>query len=171
MEQLLLGSELDIDQKETARNVKGFLLNTFEKYLRYAGLNPRDLSSINESHLSSPRMDASGASSRGGSNHTEDSFNRIMLATDACEAVYQTILNCQNSSRRPYRTILERRYLDGDENMRIQAALGYSSTNYDRLHRRACCEFADRIEYWKERYKIDDSVIPSFYVYKEEGEK
>lgn len=166
MEQLLLGSGLDIDQKETASNVRGFLLNTFEKYLSYAGLNPSDLSVINASHLSSPKMDASGSSSKGGSNHTEDNFNRIVLATDACSAVYNAIKNCQDSSKKPYRTILARRYLDGEESMRIQVALGYSSTSYDRLHRRACCEFADRIEYWKDHYKLDDTVIPNFYVFK-----
>lgn len=166
MEQLLLGSDLAIDQKGTARNVRGFLLNTFEKYLRFAGLNPTDLSSIDDSHISSPQMDASGASSIGGANHTEDKFNRIMLATDACKAIYRAIDNCQNSLKKPYRTILTRRYLEGEEGIRIQTALGYSSTSYDRLHRRACCEFADRIEYWKDHYKLDDTVIPNFYVFK-----
>ena len=54
-EQLLLDSDLDIDQKATANRVRRFLDYNFEHYLSFAGLNASDLSVIDDTHLSSPK--------------------------------------------------------------------------------------------------------------------
>ena len=109
--QLLLDDGMAIDQRRTAGRVRNFFEHDFERYLGYAGLNPVDLSVIDDSHLSSPRMDASGVSAHGGINHQEDSALRIMEAEKACHAVGKAIDNCRDSARTPYRTILREHYL------------------------------------------------------------
>ncbi|PKZ27530.1 ArpU family transcriptional regulator, partial [Lactobacillus crispatus] len=65
-EQMALDDSLKVDARETARNVRNFLTFKFEHFQNYAGLNVSDLSVIDDSHLSSPKMDASGVSSHGG---------------------------------------------------------------------------------------------------------
>lgn len=87
MEQLLLDDSLDIDQKATANRVRNFLAYDFDHLLNIAGFAPNDLSVVDESHISSPRMDVSGVSAHGGVNHTEQSFNRIIEAEKACHAI------------------------------------------------------------------------------------
>lgn len=154
-EQLLLDSDLDIDQKATANRVRRFLDYNFEHYLSFAGLNASDLSVIDDTHLSSPKMDASGVSAHGGINYTEQSFNRIIEAEKACKAIYRTIKNCRNGERTPYQTILSENYLHHKPDINIQAMLGYSSSRYDVLKRRALCEFADRFDKWKLYYGIE----------------
>lgn len=154
-EQLLLDSDLDIDQKATANRVRHFLSFNFEHYLSFAGLNASDLSVVDNSHLSSPKMDVSGVSAHGGINHTEQSFNRIIEAEKACKAIYRTIKNCRNGERTPYQTILSENYLHYIPDITIQAMLGYSSSRYDVLKRHALCEFADRFDGWKLRYGIE----------------
>ncbi len=157
MEQLSLDIDLnlDIDQKATANRVRHFLDFNFEHYLNFAGLNASDLSVIDDSHLSSPKMDASGVSAHGGINHTEQSFNRIIEAENACKAIYRTIKNCRNGERTPYQTILVENYLHYRPDITVQAMLGYSSSRYDVLKRRALCEFADRFDVWKFRYGVE----------------
>lgn len=164
--QLLLDENMDIDAKATARRVRNFLDHNFDHYLSYAGLNPVDLSVIDDSHLSSPKMDASGVSAHGGINHTESSFNRVIEAEHACRAIYHTIINCKNAPRTPYRTILEENYLRYTPDIRIQTMLGYSPSRYDVLKRQALCEFADRWEHWKDIYHVE--YLEDFHVRKNE---
>ncbi len=65
-EQMTLDDNLEVDSKATANNVRNFLTFKFEHFQNYAGLNVSDLSVVDDSHLSSPKMDASGVSSHGG---------------------------------------------------------------------------------------------------------
>lgn len=155
MEQLLLDDSLDIDQKATANNVRNFLAHNFNHLLNIAGLEPSNLSVVDESHISSPKMDITGVSAHGMVNHTIDNFNRIMEADKACHAIYRTIMNCRNGSKQPYKTILAESYLHNVEDFKIQAMLCYSSSQYDILKRRALCEFADRWDKWKNVYGVE----------------
>lgn len=173
-EQLALSDDMDIDYKATANEVRKFLKFRFDKYLDYAGLNSADLSAIDESHLSSPKMDASGVSSHGGVNHMEQALIRITVAENVCYVVYKTIKSCRQEDKKPYRKILEEAYLNHTDDLRIQAMIGYSSTRYDILKRRALLEFADRVWVYKVKRHLDDDDIPMFYVYKKraiEGQK
>lgn len=153
-EQMTLDDNLEVDAKATANNVKNFLTFKFEHFQNYAGLNVSDLSVVDDSHLSSPKMDASGVSSHGGINHTESSFNRIMEAEQACKAIYKTIKNCRNGGRTPYQKILSEAYLQNMEDYKIQQELGYEDSQYYIKKRQALCEFADRFEKWKDWYSI-----------------
>lgn len=165
--QLLLDDGMAINQRATASKVRGFLKHDFERYLSYAGLNPTDLSVIDSTHLSSPKMDASGVSARGGINHQEASTLRIMEAEKACYAVVKAIDNCRDSSRTPYRTILRECYLKGLDDQKVMVLLGYEHSWFDRLKRRAECEFADRWDKWKLAYSVD--YLKDLHVYLREG--
>jgi len=170
-EQLALSDDMDIDYKATANEVRKFLKFRFDKYLDYAGLNSADLSAIDESHLSSPKMDASGVSSHGGVNHMEQALIRITVAENVCYVVYKTIKSCRQEDKKPYRKILEEAYLNHTDDLRIQAMISYSSTRYDILKRRALLEFADRVWVYKVKRHLDDEDIPVFYVYKKRAIK
>lgn len=162
-EQMTLDDNLEVDSKATANNVRNFLTFKFEHFQNYAGLNVSDLSVVDDSHLSSPKMDASGVSSHGGINHTESSFNRIMEAEQACKAIYKSIKNCRNNSRQPYQDILTKAYLENEDDYKIQSELGYGESQYFIKKRQALCEFADRFEKWKRECDIayfDDLHVP-----------
>lgn len=152
--QLLLDGGMAIDQRKTATRVRNFFKYDFERYLGYAGLDPVSLSAIDDTHLSSPKMDASGVSSHGGINHQEDSILRIMEAKRACYAVVRAINRCRDSSRTPYRTILKERYLKGLDDQKVMVLLGYEHSWFDKLKRRAECEFADRWDEGKLYYNV-----------------
>lgn len=153
-EQMTLDDNLEVDSKATAKNVRNFLTFKFEHFQNYAGLNVSDLSVVDDSHLSSPKMDASGVSSHGGINHTESSFNRIMEAEQACKAIYKTIKNCRNGGRTPYQDILAKVYLQHEDDYKVQGELGYEDSQYFVKKRQALCEFADRFEKWKNWYNV-----------------
>lgn len=161
--QMLLDEGMVIDQRKTAAKVRNFFKHDFERYLGYAGLNPVDLSVIDDSHLSSPRMDASGVSAHGGINHQEDSTLRIVEAKKACYAVVRAINRSRDSSRTPYRTILKERYLKGLDDQKVMVLLGYEHSWFDKLKRRAECEFADRWDEGKKYYKVDYLKDLHFY--------
>lgn len=164
---LLLDDGMAIDQRATASRVRKFLKHDFERYLAYAGLNPTDLSVIDDTHLSSPKMDASGVSAHGGVNHQEESNLRIMKAEKACHAVVRAIGNCRDGSRTPYRTILRECYLKGLDDQKVMVLLGYEHSWFDQLKRRAECEFADRWDRWKLYYDVD--YLRDLHVYLSEN--
>ena len=66
--QLLL-DDMAIDQRATASRVRNFLQKQFERWLSYAGLDPVSLSVIDDTHLSSPSLDAAGVSGGAGTIH------------------------------------------------------------------------------------------------------
>lgn len=169
--QMLLDGGMAIDQRATAGRVRNFFKYDFERYLGYAGFNPVNLSVIDDTHLSSPKMDASGVSAHGGINHQEDSTLRIMEAEKACYAVAKAIDNCRDASRTPYRTILKECYLKGLDDQKVMGLLGYEHSWYDRLKRRAECEFADRWDKWKFCYGVDYLKDLHVYLEEENGER
>ena len=97
--QLLLDDGMAIDQRRTAGRVRNFFEHDFERYLGYAGLNPVDLSVIEDTHLSSPRMDASGVSSHGGINHQEDSTPRIYGSRESLSRCWQSYRQLQRQRK------------------------------------------------------------------------
>ena len=72
--------DMIINKKATANAASKFLNKGLEKYLRRAGWNRSKLAIIDESHISSPKMDASGVSSRGGINNMEENMINIIEA-------------------------------------------------------------------------------------------
>lgn len=152
--QLLLGDAIAIDQRKTARNVRNFFKNYFDRWLGIAGLDPISLSVIDDSHLSSPKMDVSGVSAHAGINHQEDSVLQIELAERACLAVVTSINHCREVPGVPYRTIMRECYLKGLDDNAVMALLGYQHSWFETLKRRAECNFAD---VWA-KYKKDSDI-------------
>lgn len=162
-------SKMQIDQRRTANKVRGFLTDEFERYLNYAGWNRSNLATITENHLTGIKTDVSGVSSGKGINSTESSFIQIVFSKYACQAIYATINSCQDGDKKPYRTILKMCYLDEMDSYKVQTYLGYSKSRFDVLKRRALCEFADRFEAYKFKYKV--GTIKDFHVYPKKSKK
>ena len=153
--QLLLGDAIAIDQRRTASNVQNFFRNYFDRWLSIAGLDPVNLSVIDDSHLSSPKMDASGVSAHGGINHQEDSTLQIMLAERACIAVVKSINHCRETPNKRYRTIMQECYLKGLDDGAVMGLLGFEHSWFEILKRRAECDFADLWAKYKKECDID----------------
>lgn len=152
--QLLLDA-IAIDQRKTARNVRNFFKNYFESWLNIAGLDPVSLSVIDDTHLSSPKMDASGVSAHAGINCQEDSVLRIALAEQACFATVKSINHCREMQDMPYRTIMRECYLKKLNDNAVMSLLGYQHSYFEILKRRAECNFADTWEKYKKEFNLD----------------
>lgn len=153
--QLLLGDAIAIDQRATAKNVRNFFENYFDRWLGIAGLDPVSLSVIDDSHLSSPKMDASGVSAHTGINHQEDSALQILLAERACYAVVKSINRCRETPGMRYRTIMKECYLKGLNDQAVMGLLGYQHSWFENLKRRAECNFADTWAKYKKECNVD----------------
>lgn len=153
--QLLLGDAIAIDQRATAKNVRDFFENYFDRWLGIAGLDPVSLSVIDDSHLSSPKMDASGVSAHTGINHQEDSTLQILLAERACFAVAKSINRCRETPGMRYRTIMKECYLKGLNDQAVMGLLGYQHSWFENLKRRAECNFADTWAKYKKECDVD----------------
>lgn len=160
--QLLL-DDMAIDQRATASRVRNFLQRQFERWLSYAGLDPVSLSVIDDTHLSSPSLDASGVSGGAGTNHQEDSTLRIIEAEKACYAVTDAIKHCQESKPTPYRTIMTECYLRGIDDGAVSRLVGFGPSWFETQKRRAECNFADCWDKYK--VKHDVAYLEDLHVY------
>lgn len=155
--QMAFIDDMEVDERATANAAGKFLDKGFEKYLRRAGWNRSSLKTIDESHISSPSMDASGVATHGGINSAERSMVDIIEAKHICIAVYKAIMACQDFSKKPYRKILRLSFLECLEDYKISNLIGYSERRTVSLKRQALCEFADLFETYRIEYNIDDS--------------
>lgn len=160
--QLLL-DDVSIDQRATAKKVRTFLKNKFERWLGYAGLDPVSLSVVDDTHLSSPKMDASGVAGGGGTNHQEDSTLRIIEAEKACYAVVDAMHHCQHTPSYPYRTIMIECYLRGTNDLSVAGLTNTSPSWFEILKRRAECNFADCWDKYKAKYDV--GYLDDLHVY------
>ena len=141
------GLGLEIDLRLTARKADQYLKHDFERYLRLCGAHRTD--------ISSPSM--SGMPSGSFANHEEEKLVDGLYAACVVDCVQATIANCQNSDlRKPYQTILIDYYLKGMQGYKVAQRIGYSDRQFATKKQLALCEFADRFEYWKRVYKVQD---------------
>lgn len=160
--QLLL-DDTAIDQRATASRVRNFLQKQFERWLGYAGLDPVNLSVIDDTHLSSPSLDASGVSGGAGVSHQEDSTLRIIEAEKACYAVVDAIRHCQDVPGKPYRTIMTECYLRGMDDDAVRRTVGFGLSWFETQKRRAECNFADCWDKYK--VKHDVAYLDDLHIY------
>lgn len=139
---------LQIDVKATCRKVDRYLKHDLEHYLRESGRHRTD--------ISSPAL--SGMPSGSKDNVLERKIVAGAYASLVVDAVMATIANCDNDAdfRRPNRTILTNYYFKGMTNWQVAQAIGYSERRYDQKKALALCEFADRFEYFKKVYHVED---------------
>lgn len=138
---------LELDQRLTARKVDQYLKHDFERYLRESGAHRTD--------ISSPSM--SGMPGGTIANQQEDKVLEGLYAASVVECIKHTIANCSDYDiRKPYKIILVDYYLKGMQGFKIAQKIGYSDRQFANKKRLALCEFADRFEYWKLVFKVQD---------------
>ncbi|MFV4903510.1 ArpU family phage packaging/lysis transcriptional regulator [Lactobacillus delbrueckii] len=138
---------LELDQRLTARKVDQYLKHDFERYLRESGAHRTD--------ISSPSM--SGMPGGTIANQQEDKLLEGLYAASVVDCIKRTIANCSDGDiRKPYKIILVDYYLKGMQGFKIAQKIGYSDRQFANKKRLALCEFADRFEYWKLVFKVQD---------------
>lgn len=140
--------DLELDPRLTARKVDQYLKHDFERYLRLCGAQRTDISSPSMSGMPSAGMFA---------NNEEEKLVEGLYAASVVDCVRATIANCSDFDiRRPYKNILVDYYLKGMQGYKIAQKIGYSERRFASKKQLALCEFADRFEYWKKVYKVQD---------------
>lgn len=137
----------NLDQRLTARRVDQYLKHDFERYLRKCGAHRTD--------INSPSM--SGMPSGTFGNHQEEKLLESLYAASVVDCIKHTIANCADGDvRKPYKIILVDYYIKGMQGFKIAQIIGYSDRQFANKKRLALCEFADRFEYWKQVFKVQD---------------
>ena len=139
--------DLELDPRLTARKVDQYLKHDFERYLRLCGAHRTD--------ISSPSM--SGIPSGTFTNSQEEKLVEGLYSSCVVDCVKATIANCSDYDiRKPYKIILVDYYLKGMPGFKIAQKIGYSDRQFATKKQMALCEFADRFEFWKKVFKIED---------------
>ena len=140
---------LEVDSQKTAERVDRYLKHDFERYLRLSGKHRTD--------ISSPSLSGMPGGSSGNSNSQENKVIEGAYAGQVVAAIAATIRNCSDyDERKPYKRILIDYYINGLQNFKIAQKIGYSERQFDYKKKMAQCEFADRFEYWKIVYQVQD---------------
>lgn len=146
----------ELDQRLTARRVDQYLKHDFERYLRECGAHRTDISSPSMSGMPSGIRNA---------NHQEEKLVEGLYAASVVDCIKATIANCADCNRKPYKIILVDYYLKGMQGVRIAPVVGYSYRQFETKKQLALCEFADRFEYFKQVFKVQDQPclqVPKF---------
>ena len=139
---------LEVDCQKTAERVDRYLKHDFERYLRLSGKHRTDVSSP-----TLPGMPGGGSNG----NSQENKVIEGAYAGQVVAAIAATIRNCSDyDERKPYKRILIDYYINGLQNFKIAQKIGYSERQFDYKKKMAQCEFADRFEYWKIVYQVQD---------------
>lgn len=139
--------DLVLDPRLTARKVDQYLKHDFERYLRLCGAHRTD--------ISSPSM--SGMPSGTFTNSQEEKLVEGLYSSCVVDCVKATIANCSDYDiRKPYKIILVDYYLKGINGFKIAQKVGYSDRQFANKKQMALCEFADRFEFWKKVFKVED---------------
>lgn len=140
-------NNLELDQRLTARKVDQYLKHDFERYIRQCGAHRTDISSPNMSGMPSGTI----------ANRQEEKLVEGLYAASVVDCIKHTIANCSDCDiRKPYKIILVDYYLKGMQGFKIAQKIGYSDRQFANKKRMALCEFADRFEYWKLVFKVQD---------------
>lgn len=150
----LLGM-LEIDEKATIKNTRKFFEKDLERYQamcagRYDihGLNFKNIK-VNSS------INSDAVASR---------YNLIIAYNDRLACLKPAIDNCTNEPTKPYKRVLELRYLKHMQAWQIAENIGYSHTQYGTILNRAFLQFADI--YLMEQLKRGVNDILDLHEYK-----
>lgn len=147
-----------IDQRKTAYNVKLFFNKIFPSYLMMAGKT--------RTYISSPNLDPTGVSAHGGLNRAESRAVDTIRAENAIDAVTYAINRCEDTPKKPYRTILASLYGTEELNIDVAMKVGYQPSQYNVKKNEALAKFADWLENCKHDFNVTDEDIPSLLVFK-----
>lgn len=139
----------DIDT--TVSNVKDFFKNDFWHYMNQGG--------IHVSQLSSPQLDLAGAS-HSNTNGVEKSLvgalSEAEQATYRAQTIAIALTNCSDLENSKHQTILRSTFINELTDYQIEIKLSMSDYQLRRNKKKACVEFAERLEFWCKRRNIND---------------
>lgn len=130
--------------KVTEITTKHFFKYEFNHVCCLAGLHPMDLVPSNLANL-----------------HPCKNGDRNEVFGEAINYAYCVALAlnaCDDSNKKPYRTILIDYFFKLQSDHKIMAGIGYSSAQYYRFKREARHEFADWFVYYQCKMKFDEAV-------------
>lgn len=143
---------------ETVSNVKDFFQHDFWHYMNQGGIH------VNQ--LSSPQMDLAG-STHTNTNGVEKSL--ISDLSEAEQAIYRAetiaiaLNNCSDLDNSKHQTILRSAYINELTDYQIEIKLSFSDYQLRREKKKACVEFAERLEFWCKRRNISDLPLLMSY--------
>ena len=153
----------EIDYQETAARVRAFFERDIPRLLNRAGRPISD--------LTSPKLDATGASGSGYGNSQERKLIDHLDAVEVYNAVVDAVIEAVSLMRDDeayyfHRTLLVDCYIKRVREKVEMIKLGMTETPI-RLHKRAACvEFAELFDSVKHKKGLDEELLPSMVVYK-----
>ena len=143
---------VEVDDKETCRQVKHFFNKRFDHYLNLSG-NRRF-------NLKSPIINGMPKADRN-INRQDLMMLRIFHAQKIVECVSDAINECTNTVDKPYKAILIGSYFEHKTLTQIRKELGFTShqqTKLSNLKNKALIEFAERFEGSQQRKEVEPMV-------------
>lgn len=146
-----------IDKRATIKRVRQYLEDDLDKY-RTITANYGAIPAVNYENI---KVVASMS--------PDSTTNRIIKLMDYqawTQCTENAINTCINEPRKPYKTILQARYLDHLPRWQVAQKIGYSIKQENRLVNRACLNFAD--VFLMEQIKQGVKDILDLHVYQPE---
>lgn len=139
-----------IDKKATIQNVRNFFAEDFNHYLNLANKHLSD--------ISSPTLDGSGIS-KSVENAREEKYVVNLDAVNCVRAVNDTINSCSYRNAQ----IIYMYYIKHMQDIIIIDRLRYQTSRYYQMKNEALFEFAERMDYWRDR---DNASIKSLLAFR-----
>ena len=146
---------LEIDEKATIKNTRKFFEKDLERYqtmcagrFNVHGMNLENIK-VNSS------ADTSAITNR---------YNLIIVYNDRLACLNLALDNCTNEPTKPYKRIIELKYIKGLTSSNTANRLGYGSTQFNVLRKQALLQFADI--YLVEQLKRGVKDILDLHAYK-----
>lgn len=143
-----------LDVNKTAENVRKFFHREWPRYVNRAGITPAE--------LKSPSFDAM-PKSPSFENSQERKMMVIFEAQTAIACVMETLRSCREANRE----VLTGCYIDGLPDWKVAQKMGYSDAQQQRIKSKACCEFAERLDFYQAQFGID---LPELQAFKNSGD-
>ena len=152
MEAINLLPELDVTK--TGKNVRKFFRHDWPHYLNRAGTTPAE--------LKSPGFDAIPKNPS-----LENSQEHKMMVILEAQTVIACVMDTLRSCREAHREVLSYCYIDGLPDWKVAQKMGYSDAQQQRIKAQACCEFAERLDFYQTRFKLD---LPELQAFKKDAD-
>lgn len=138
-----------LDVNKTAENVRKFFHHEWPRYVNRAGITPAE--------LKSPSFDAMPTSPS-----FENSQERKMMVIFAAQTAIACVIETLRSCREANREVLTGCYIDGLPDWKVAQKMGYSDAQQQRIKSKACCEFAERLDFYQTRFGTNLPELQAF---------
>ncbi|UWI43866.1 ArpU family phage packaging/lysis transcriptional regulator [Lactobacillus paragasseri] len=147
---------LEINEPVTIKNTEKFFEKDLERYQTMCA-GRYDVHSVNFDNIKVNSSPKTGA--------IMSRYSLIIAYNDRLACLKPAIDNCTNEPNKPYKRIIELRYLNQLASWDIANRLGYGHTQFNVLRKRALLQFAD--VYLMEQLKQGVKDILDLHAYKE----